>query len=52
MRVLRPAERFIRVLHRLFRVFVPGEVIALPVTRRRGTMGVRSLLVKLCGSLM
>lgn len=52
MRVLRPTERFVRVFHRLFGVLVAGKVIALSVTRRSCPMGVRGLLVELCGSLM
>jgi hypothetical protein len=52
MSVFRPAERFVRVLQSLLGVLVPGEVVALSVTDRSSTMGVRSLFMELRGSLM
>jgi hypothetical protein len=52
MRVFRPAERFVRVFHRLFGVFVPGKVVALSVTRRGSAMCMCRLFVELCGSLV
>jgi hypothetical protein len=40
------------MLHRLFRLLVPGKVIAFTVAGRRSSMRVRRLLVKLSRSLM
>lgn len=52
MGLLRPLERFVGVFQRLFRVFMPGQMIFFPVVRRRGSVRVRGKLVKFGSSLM
>ncbi len=52
MRFLRPFKGFIRMLHRLLRVFLSGLVIFFPVVHGRSAMFVSGKFVKLGSSLM
>ena len=52
MGLLRPLERLVGVFQRLFRVFMPGQMIFFPMVRGRSSVRVSGKFVKFGSSLV